>query len=73
MAGTRTLTATYGGDANFNGSTSPGESHTVNGISTVTAITAHDPDPSVVGQAVPVNYKVTGNVPAAGRRAATSR
>ena len=66
MAGTRTLTATYGGDANFNGSTSPGESHTVNGISTVTAITGHDPDPSVVGQAVPVKYKVTGNVPGGG-------
>ena len=66
MAGTRTLTAAYGGDANFNGSTSPGESHTVNGISTVTAITAHDPDPSVVGQAVPVKYKVTGNVPGGG-------
>ena len=66
MAGTRTLTATYGGDPNFNGSTSPGEPHTVIGITTVTAITADDPDPSVVGEPVTVNYKVTGNVPGGG-------
>ena len=60
------LTATYFGNTTFQSSTSAGESHTVRGIWTTTAITADDPDPSVVGQAVPVKYKVTGNVPGGG-------
>src|SRR5206468_6874895 len=49
-SGSKTLTATYGGDANFAGSTSAGASHTVNAAGTTTAITAHTPDPSAVGQ-----------------------
>ena len=64
--GTGTLTAAYFGDSTFESSTSAGEPHTVKGIMTTTAITADDPDPSVVGQAVTVKYKVTGNVPGGG-------
>lgn len=57
--GLRTLTATYAGDTGFNGSTSPGAAHTVSS-STTTAITSHTPDPSIVGQAVSVDFQVTG-------------
>ncbi len=68
--GARTLTATYAGDSNYTGSTSAGEPHTV-GTPTTTTITSDSPDPSVVGQAVTVQYSVapisgggtpTGNV-----------
>jgi predicted outer membrane repeat protein len=61
--GSRTLTATYAGDANFNGSTSAGEPHTVNGIATTTSISSDNPDPSVVGQSVTVQFTV---VPSSG-------
>jgi CSLREA domain-containing protein/uncharacterized repeat protein (TIGR01451 family) len=64
--GARTLTATYAGDANFNGSTSAAASHTVDKASTATTITADTPDPSVVGQLVSVSYSVTVNAPGAG-------
>jgi hypothetical protein len=62
--GARTLTATYAGDANFNGDVSPGEPHTVTKFNTTTAITSDAPDASVVGQAVTIQYTVTGNSPA---------
>ena len=58
-AGTHTLTATYAGDANFNGSTSTGQDHTVNKANAVITITDDDPDPSSVGQTVNVTYTVT--------------
>ncbi|HLO33280.1 MAG TPA: Ig-like domain repeat protein [Anaerolineales bacterium] len=58
-AGAKSLTATYAGDSNFNGSTSAAEPHTVNGTPTTTTITADNPDPSVVGQSVTVQYSVT--------------
>ena len=68
-SGARTLTATYGGDSNFNGGLSAGESHTVNAIATTTTITSDSPDPSAVGQSVTVQFSVstssgtpTGNV-----------
>jgi len=64
--GARTLTATYAGDANFNGSTSAGVAHTVNKADTTTTITADTPDPSTVGQAVTVNFTVVANAPGAG-------
>ena len=57
--GARTLTAAYAGDANFNSSTSAGMAHTVSQASSTTAITADNPDPSVVGQPVVVQYTVT--------------
>jgi len=57
--GARTLTATYAGDSNFNGSASSGEPHTVDGYATTTNITSDAPDPSVVGQAVTIQFSVT--------------
>ena len=57
-AGTRTLTATYAGDANFAGS-SDTEPHTVTPAATTTTVTSDDPDPSTVGQDVIVTYTVT--------------
>jgi hypothetical protein len=58
-AGTvRTLTATYSGDGNYNGSTDT-ELHVVNKASTTTTITSDSPDPSVGGQTVTVAFTVT--------------
>jgi hypothetical protein len=65
-AGSKTLTATYNGDSNFNVSTSASVAHTVNKADTTTTITADTPDPSVVGQSVPVHYSVTANSPGGG-------
>jgi hypothetical protein len=59
--GSVTLTAIYDGDSNFNGSSSQGVSHTVNKFHTTTTITAPTPDPSIVGQAVTVQYSVTSS------------
>src|SRR5207244_12277257 len=58
-AGTRTLTATYAGDVNFAGSTSPGVTHTVTVAATTTTITGHTPNPSVVAQPIAVTFTVT--------------
>ena len=67
-AGSKSLTATYGGDTNFNASpaSSPATPHTVNQAGTTTSITSDVPDTSVVGQSVPVNYSVTVNAPGGG-------
>ncbi len=65
-AGARSLTATYAGDSNFNGSTSAAEAHTVNAADTTTTITSDSPDPSIVGQGVTVQYNVTVNAPGSG-------
>ncbi|MCX8068635.1 MAG: PKD domain-containing protein, partial [Anaerolineae bacterium] len=64
-AGPVTLNATYGGDANFNGS-SDTEAHTVNRADTTTTITADEPDPSVVGQSVTVSVTVAAVAPGSG-------
>ncbi len=61
--GARTLTATYAGDANFNGDASPGEPHSVVKFTTTTSITSDAPDPSVVGQTVTIQFTVTGGTP----------
>ncbi|CAG0937768.1 hypothetical protein TFLX_06723 [Thermoflexales bacterium] len=45
------ITATYSGNANFNGSTSSVHTHTVNKANTTTSVTSA-PNPSVFGQAV---------------------
>ncbi len=66
IPGTGTLTATYAGDANFTGSVSPGETHTVNKAATTTAITVDAPDPSLAGQTVTVSYGVTVAAPGSG-------
>ncbi len=64
-AGSKTLTATYAGDANFLGSsgTTP---HTVSQAATTTSITADTPDPSPIGGAYTVNFTVTPAAPGAG-------
>ncbi len=64
-SGTRTVTATYGGDASFLGS-SANTAHTVNPAATTTSITADTPDPSSVGAAYTVSYTVTPTAPGAG-------
>ena len=60
--GAKTLTATYAGDANFNGSTSPGVAHTVNNANSSTAL-ATSGTPSVFGQSVTFTATVTGTTP----------
>lgn len=65
-AGSRTLVASYAGDANYNGSTSSGAAHTVNRAAATVAITADTPDPSVVGQNVSVSAQVGVVAPGTG-------
>ncbi|HEY6594358.1 MAG TPA: S8 family serine peptidase [Asanoa sp.] len=65
-AGVRTLTATYTGSGSYSGSTSSGQTHTVNRAGTTTMITADGPDPSAPGAAVTVRYTVAVNRPGAG-------
>jgi predicted outer membrane repeat protein len=66
-AGARSLTATYAGDTNYNGSAStPATPHTVNKADTTTTITSDNPDPSTPGQSVTVQWTVTVNAPGAG-------
>ena len=57
--GAKTITATYSGDANYAPSSDTEAHSVVLGPSTVT-ITAHTPDPSVVGQSVAVSVTVSG-------------
>lgn len=65
--GSKTLTATYLGDTNFNASpASAGVSHTVNKANTTTMITSNTPNPSTSGQAVTVNYMVGVSAPGSG-------
>ena len=69
-AGLKSLVATYSGDANFNGSASSGDAHTVNPANTTTTITNDLSGATVVGQAYEVDWSVvpdyagspTGNV-----------
>ena len=58
--GAKTITATYVGDVNFNGSSNTAP-HTVNKAGTTVTITSFDPEPSVYGQAVDFNIAVAGN------------
>ena len=62
----RTLTAAYGGDSFFNGSTSASATHTVNKAGTTTTITDDSPDPSVVGQSYTVKFVVAVTPPGVG-------
>jgi Big-like domain-containing protein len=64
-AGARTLTATYGGDSNFNASAGAA-SQTVNIANTATAIVSTAPNPAVLGQPVTVRFAVTAVAPGAG-------
>ncbi len=63
--GARTITATYGGDANYAGSNDT-DPHTVNQAATTTTITAHTPDPATVGTAYTVDWSVAVTAPGAG-------
>jgi hypothetical protein len=56
--GMHNITASYGGDSNFNGSNSNSAplSQTVNKANTATTITSVSPSPAVVGQAITVAY-----------------
>ncbi len=56
-SGAKTLTATYGGDAAFNGSSGTA-AHTVNKANSTTTITSDTPDPSIIGAAVSVGVSV---------------
>ncbi len=62
-----TVAAQYSGDSNYNsGSGNLTGGQTVNKASTTALITADTPDPSVVGQTVPVHYSVSVTVPGSG-------
>jgi hypothetical protein len=58
--GTHSITAAYGGDTNFSGSTSSAVSQTVNKATTSTALTS-SPNPSIVNQQVTFTATVTGH------------
>lgn len=60
-SGVKIITANYTGDADHQ-SSSDSKGHTVQLAETVTTITAHSPDPSVVNQNVTVSVTVTGGV-----------
>ena len=64
--GSHSITAVYAGDANFTGSTSSALTQTVNQASTTTAITSDLPDPSLVGQPVPIVFTVPVTAPGGG-------
>jgi uncharacterized repeat protein (TIGR01451 family) len=65
--GAKTLTATYSGDTNYNGSgPSVGVPHTVNKADVNVAITSDNPDSSAVGQNVTVVFTVTAASPGTG-------
>ncbi len=59
--GVKTITATYSGDSNYNGSGDT-ESHTVKNPST-TSITGNVPNPSTPGQSVAIGVQVSGSGP----------
>ena len=65
-AGTSNITAIYGGDANFNSSTSVAVPHTTSKANTTTTIQSETPDPSTVGQPVTVTVAVAAVAPGVG-------
>lgn len=68
--GARPITAQYGGDATFNGSTSAALTQTVNKASTTTALTS-SANPSLYGQQVTFTATVSVVAPGAGTRTGT--
>ena len=64
--GAKTITATYGGDANFATSASVGAAHTVNQAATTTVFGVQNPNPSTRGQAVNVTWSVPVTAPGTG-------
>lgn len=72
IGGSRTLVASYEGDANYNPAASAGVGHTVTPALSTTTILAHTPDPSVVGQGITVDVTVTSLVGTPGGTVAVS-
>jgi len=68
--GSHSITAAYGGDANFLGSASPVLNQTVNPDGSTTAI-ASSSDPAIIGQAVTFTATVSANAPGSGTPAGT--
>jgi hypothetical protein len=66
LVGIHQITASYGGDSNFNTSNSLTLSQTVNKANTTTAINLVSPSPAVVGQAISVAYTLAVVAPGAG-------
>src|SRR5262249_48005513 len=64
-AGTYTVTASYGGDANFNSSTSAAITQTINKGSSTTTVTS-SPNASLFGQTVTITATVSAVSPAVG-------
>jgi Bacterial Ig-like domain (group 3) len=64
-AGSHSITAAFGGDANYSASTSSALSQTVNAASTTTSV-ASNHNPSVVGQAVTYTATVAVTAPGSG-------
>jgi hypothetical protein len=64
--GTHSLTASYPGDANFNGLDSNAVSHTVNKANTTTALTSPTANPTTLGAPVTLNAAVSVSAPGAG-------
>jgi hypothetical protein len=56
---TRNVTATYSGDLNFESSVSGATSHTVNKANTSLIVSSDQPDPSVIGETVTVQWTLS--------------
>jgi VCBS repeat-containing protein len=69
--GTKSVTATYNGDVNFNGNTSASVGHTVNQASTALNITSDQPEPSDPGDAVTVQWTLSATGAGAGTPSGT--
>src|SRR5207249_4636951 len=61
-AGTHSITAIYGGDANFTGSTSPILTQTINQTASSSSVVTSSNNPSIVGTAVTFTASVTSPV-----------
>jgi uncharacterized repeat protein (TIGR03803 family) len=68
--GSQTITASYGGDANYTSSTSTALTQTVNQADTTTSLAPSD-NPSVYGQEVTFTASVTANCPGSGTPSGT--
>ena len=60
-AGTHTLTASYGGDAAYDASTSAGVAHTVDAFATTLALGTITPEPSLVGDTASVPWTLSSS------------
>jgi hypothetical protein len=64
--GARTVTATYSGDVNFETSTSGSTSQTVNKANTSLIVSSDQPDPSIVGETVTVQWTLSATAAGGG-------